>query len=524
MKKFKYILLIILTCVVTLNAKLVLKPATVRIQQQAKLVSKGNEIILYGLQLTNQLQSYYLIDYFNGESWFEIPNLFIDNDNIDTLRFDITENNILFDPFGNLLLCGETNGYYKWNGNNLKKFQIDDELKSKRKYNSIALDSLGNIWLTTKIILEKQPLYENSYSELIKFDGKDYRIIADTKGKKGNFGFTKMFVSSDNRLFVISSEINDNLLIISPDEEIQINTIPTPHKIIDSLRFEQRLAKFTNIFEDKKNNIWFSLSSNDPRDPGIVILRADNNWDVLTEHNNYPLRFSNKGFSGRDSLFMECFTVSEDLNGNIWVGGTGFLNYIDENDMLVTPNIEEFLNKSTFYSREIITDIGKEAPPSQVDFLSSSDSISTIIIELFNRDWTTKHTMGKIGENGGRVESMTTTEDGSIWIAFTHIGVLRYQPTKTTVENILVSQEVNLYPQPVTSADKLINIEFENLNYVSNINIYNINGKLIQRNNFDSQLYSKIEMRLDNDDFIAGTYFAAIELKDRTIFRKFIIN
>lgn len=524
MKKLKYILLIILTCVVTLNAKLVLKPATVRIQQQAKLISKDNKVIMYGLQLTNLLQSHYLIDYFNGDSWRDIPNIYIDNERIDTLRFSNTESSIIFDREGNLLLCGETNGYYSWDGKDLQKFQIDDDLKSKRKYISIALDSLGNIWLTTKIILEKQQFYEISYSELIKYDGNEYRIIEDTKGKKGNFGFTKLFVSSNNQLFAITSELNDNLIIVSSNEEIQIQTLPTPHHIIDSQRFEQRFAKVIDIFEDSNNRIWFSLSSNDPRDPGIVILRADNNWDVLTEHNNYPLRFSNKGFSDRDSLFMECFTVSEDLNGKIWVGGTGFLNYIDENDMLVTPNIEDFLNKSTFYSLEIITDQGKEAPPSQLKFLNSSDSISSIIIELFNRDWTTKHTMGKIGENGGKVESMTTTEDGSIWIAFTQIGLLRYQPTKTSVENISVSQNVNLYPQPITSNDKLINIEFENPNYVSNINIFNMNGKLIQRNNYDSQLYSKIEMRLDNVDFIAGTYFAAIGLKDRTIFRKFIIN
>ena len=93
--------------------------------------------------------------------------------------------------------------------------------------------------------------------------------------------------------------------------------------------------------------------------------------------------------------------------------------------MLVTPNIDDFLNKSTFYSSEILADSGKEAPQAQLDFLNSSDSISTIISELFNRDLKTQHILGKIGESGGKVESMTTTEDGSIWIAFTQVVMIR---------------------------------------------------------------------------------------------------
>lgn len=191
---------------------------------------------------------------------------------------------------------------------------------------------------------------------------------------------------------------------------------------------------------------------------------------------------------------------------------------------MVTPDIEGFLNKSTFYSSKYLNDPGKETPPRYEQFLNSSDSISTIVTELFNRDWTTQHTMGKIGNVGGRVESMTTTEDGSLWIVFFNLGVLRYQPLLSNVDEVTISEEINLYPQPVISNDKLINIVFENSQFVSNINIYNMNGKLIQRNKYDRQINDKIEMRLDNNDFVAGTYFAAIELKDKTIFRKFIIN
>lgn len=520
-----YIILILSLTPYLLLSKFEIEQNHVLMQQNSTLISKGNNVILYGQYINLHGKANYPINYFNGNDWKIIPSIHIDkNSKQDTLIFNESTGNIIFGNNNDFWICGNTDGFYHWNGNNLEKYFLDDNLKLIREYTNIGLDSLGNIWLTTKVTLSNEQPFLNYYTELIKFNGTNFQIITDSKNIN-ELGFTKIFISSNNKVYVISTEVKNNLLLVDNDGSILISTIPTPHKIYNPDKFEQRLLNPLSILEDSKGSIWFGLGQGGPRDPGLIVWDNDNTWRVYTEHNNYPLRFTFKEpFNNRDSLFSICSAITEDKNGKIWVGGLGFLSYIDSDDMLVTPNIDDFLNKSTFYSSEILADSGKEAPQAQLDFLNSSDSISTIISELFNRDLKTQHTLGKIGESGGKVESMTTTEDGSIWIAFTHIGLLQYQPTKTTVENILVSQEVNLYPQPVNSADKLINIEFENSNYVSNVNIYNMSGKLIQRNNYDSQIYDKIEMRLDNNDFISGTYFAAIELKDRTIFRKFIIK
>lgn len=523
MKKINFAIILIFTPFL-LFSQFKIENQDVNTQQKTSLISKDNKVLLYGLNMTNQGYRYFPINLFDGVNWVSIPSYFKEGNRIDTLEFNKSYNNVIFGNESYIWIAGSTNGFYKWNGNKLEKYFLDDNLKSIREYKSIGMDSLKNIWLTTRVILANGPGVISFYSELIKFDGINYTIVASTKDIPKHLGYGSIYVSSDNRVLVTSLTINNNLLVIMPNGDIEYKTIPTPHHAYDSLRFEQRFARVVDIYADSKNNLWFSIGRNDPSDPGLVVLRNNNKWDVYTEHNNYPLIHSSYGFPNRDSLFRECYGVTEDKKGTIWVGGAGFLNYIDENNMLVTPNIDDFLNKSTFYRSEIITDSGKEAPPSWLKFLNSSDSIATIVSELFNRDWTTQHTLGKIGESGGLVESMTSTEDGSIWIAFTHIGVLRYQPLITSVEDISVSQEINLYPQPVTSADKLINIAFENPQYVSNINIYNMNGKLIQRNKYDTQITDKIEMRLDNNDFVAGTYFAAIELKDKTIFRKFIIN
>lgn len=523
MKRISIILILILAPFI-LFSQFKLENQNIKMQQNTTLVSKHNKVLLYGLYMTNQGYSYYPINLFDGTNWDSIPSYFKEDNRIDTLEFRKGYDNIIFGNEGNIWIVGSTNGFYKWNGNKLEKYFLDDNLKSIREYTSIGMDSSRNIWLTTRVTLQSAPQFINYYTELIKYDGQSFEIVADNK-KINQLGFSKIFINSTNKVFVTSIDVKNNLLTVESNGSINISTIPTPHHIYNPDRFEQRFLNPISIMEDTDKNIWFALGAGGPQDPGLIVLKNDNTWKVYTEHNNYPLKFTTLDpFSNRDSVFSVCNAITEDKNGIIWVGGTGFLNYIDKNDMLVTPNIEDFLNKSTFYSSEIIADPGKEAPPSQLEFLNSSDSIATIISELFNRDWTTKHTLGKIGNSGGRVESMTTTEDGSIWIAFLHIGVLRYQPSITNIEDISVSQEINLYPQPITSADKLINIEFEKPEYISSINIYNLNGKLLQRKKYDTQITDKIEMRLDNNDFIAGTYIVAIELKNKAIFRKFIIN
>lgn len=520
-----YIFFILIFTPILLFSQLKLVTNDVIMQQNCNLVSQGSKIILYGLYMTNQGFSYFPINLYNGTEWSQLPSYFESGNKIDTLEFRKDNSCIIFGKNNDIWVCGRSNGFYNWNGDKYKKYFLDDSLKSIREYTSIGMDSVGNIWLTTNVILAHDPPYINYYTELIKYDGQKFDIVADNR-EINKLGFSSIFISSTNTVFVTSTSINDNLLTIDNSGVINISTLPTPHNVYNPDKYEQRLVDVISIFEDNRNNIWFGLGESSPRDPGLVLLKNDNSWGVYTEHNNYPLRktFNGGGFIDRDSVFSVCNAITEDKDGRIWVGGAGFLSYINEDNILVTPDIEGLLNKSTFYSSKYLNDPGKEIPPRYEQFLNSSDSISTIVTELFNRDWTTQHTMGKIGNVGGRVESMTTTEDGSLWIVFFNLGVLRYQPLLSNVDDVTISEEINLYPQPVISNDKLINIVFENSQFVSNINIYNMNGKLIQRNKYDRQINDKIEMRLDNNDFVAGTYFAAIELKDKTIFRKFIIN
>lgn len=519
-----YIWIVLIIIPFQLLSQFKLENQKINMQQNCNLISKGNNLILYGLYMTNQGYSFYPINLFDGNKWSLIPSYFENDNQIDTLQFNKSNSSIVFGNNSDIWICGQTNGFYKWNGNNFQKYFLDDNLKSIREYISIGMDSTGNIWLTTNIILAHDPPYINYYTELIKYDGQSFEIVTDNKSFN-KLGFSSIFVSSKNKIFVTSTSIDNNLLIIDDSGSMKITTIPTPHKVYNPEEYEQRLVDVISIFEDKVNNIWFGLGESSPRDPGLVVLKNDDTWGVYTEHNTYPMRstlFS--GFKDRDSVFSVCSAITEDRNGSIWVGGTGFLSLINNDDMLVTPDVEDFLSESTFFSSILITDIGKDAPPEHVKFLNSSDSIMSIILELFRRDWTTQHTLGKIGESGGRVESMTTTDDGSLWIAFYGIGLLRYHPSITNIKDISNSKELNLYPQLLTSSDKLINIAFDKPQNVSTIKIFNLSGKQLMNKQYNAQITGIIEMKIDDKNFIAGTYFAAIELKDRTIFRKFLIN
>lgn len=517
-------MILIFTSHFELTCEMELKSNSIKMQQSSSIITKNNRVIHYGLNVTNNLKYVYTINYFNGTSWELLPNEFIDTEKnkIDTFSFSKDKSNIAFDNSNNIWIASETDGYYRWNGFDYEKYQINDQFTDRRIFESIAIDSTNNIWLTTKVIIDHSLPFINYFSELYRFDGNNYKLIMLDEIST-SLGFSKIFVNTDNNILAVRISNKDNLLTISQNDKIDYSVLNTPHYIIDSTKYEKRFPRVHKIVENNKE-LWFCLGQNDPADPGIVIRKSESIWEALDENNNYRQVHTNKGFGSKDSLFAVANGMTVDNEGKIWVGGAGFLNYLNDENMLVTPNIEDFLNKSIFYSRDIITDEGSEAPEEKINFLRNTDSIITVVKEIFNRDFSTKHLLGKTGNVGGSVEDLVYTDDGSLWISFKQLGILRYQPNYTNVENVSTSESISLYPQPVTSADKLINIEFGKMEAVSEVSIFNMAGKLILSNNYDSQLYDKIEMKLDNIDFIAGSYYATIQLKDRTIFRKFIIN
>lgn len=522
--RYIILLLLILNSNLILLSKFELDPLSIDMQQNSTLIAKNNILIHYSLYATNNLTFYHPINLFDGKSWQRIPSEYEDDlGNKESFKLSENRNNIAIDNDNNIWVVGNTKGFYKWNGLEYKKYSIKDTYSDKRQYESIAIDSSDNIWLTTRVILAHEPPYINYFSEVFKYDGTDFEIVIKDSGNL-SLGFTKMYVSSDGRIFIFRSSIFQNIIEITHSGAIASLTLKTPHFIIDSTRNEQRFARLNKVFE-YKNEFWFALGSNSPPDPGVVIWDGEDKWKALSEVNNYRRRYTLfDGFINSDSLFADAEGIAVDAEGKLWIGGRGFLNYLDENERLVVPDLSDFLNKSTFYSHTIIPDSGKEPNENHIRFNSSPDSVVAVIKEIFNRDYVTKHEFGKISGLEGYIDDIVSSSDGSLWISFSFLGVLRYQPLLSNVEDIELSQVINIYPHPVANTDKLINISFGKSQFVSKINIFNLNGKILQRNNYETQLLDKVEIRLEDDNFIAGTYFAAIELKDKTIFRKFLIK
>ena len=493
-----------------------LENEVINIYQMYGIISYENKVALYG-----QRSGIYAVDFWDGEKWNDVPLIYDAGDGaLDTIRFPMPpRKQVTFGPSGDLWIGGP-GGYFRWDGNTMTKYPIGiDNYPVKPTITGITFDSTGNIWFNAEItiIYERPGKINIGYATnlIIKYDGTEYSIIDSTKfvgygHGKGNI------TTSDGRVIFHNYSIHknkDNLIIFNGSGSSKI-TLKTPHNIIEN--YSNFTAMINDIFEDDEGNIWFALGANDYDydDSGISVMRKDGSWFALGGKEGYKsLENWNNPFW--DSTFVDAFGITQDNSGRIWVSGQGFINVLDEDNNLVIPDTNDLFDNSVFYGLKIGT--GKIDERLR-DVVINPDSLTRRIFHLMLH---LHYYMYPTNE----VPGITATEDGSLWIAFGGLGVLRYKPSSVNVEENNFVDECNIFPQPLSVSNPELNIIFGLEQQVSGLHIFDLQGKIIYTKDITpAEPVRRMKFNLSSAALSSGTYYAAIYIGDKIIFKKLIIN
>ncbi len=190
-----------------------------------------------------------------------------------------------FDPDGNLWIGTWENGLFKFDGQTWINYSEDDGLFSNRVY-SIYADNSSNIWIGTK------------NNHLTIFDGSSFN----------SFAVNPQTDPDGNIVGHIHAIYADH------DENMWVGSCYTGLSMYDGdswTNYINNLNSFINaIYCTSEGHIWVGQS------PLGAFSYANGNWE------NYP---------ESETMIQFVYAVSEDANGNVWIGGRDGVSVLQEN-------------------------------------------------------------------------------------------------------------------------------------------------------------------------------------------------
>lgn len=483
------------------------------------LSSYHNKLLISGFNNTiSGNERWFYAELFDGNDW-ETINFELDGDTLLPTAFS-------FDSEGKLWF-GINNDIYMWNGSKLtNKIKVDfDGQYNKRTIKKMMFDSTDNLWFTSIITHSNENSQFYGYSQLIQYDFNKFQIL-DTAYAWGYSEKSILYTKNNGNVIASKSlvkEGEDNLLVYTPNLELTTYYIPSPYQLTIP-NVPDRNTDIKQAFEDSKGNLWLAIKHSEPENNGILIWDKNKEWHTLKGENGYPMYYNQfKDRTPFDSVFAEAYGITEDSEGNIWICGTGgFLNTVNKDFEVGKPDTSDFFNNLTFYGTKIIADKSKpNFPHNRYDFMRNSDSLHQVLIKYMNQNYYTP-------KNGvspyGWVSGLAQTDDGSIWVAIDHLGVLRYKnPNITGVETDDVANSVKLFPNPVSLSYPNIKLQLDKAENISSIKIFDLEGNTLLNRNIN-MVTERLDIDLNRKDFSTGTYFTAIYIDNKIIFRKFVIN
>lgn len=502
------------------------------------MVSKGNKIAIFGKNFENNENfGYRAFFIFNGEKWEAIPQIYVNQQGkVDTLSevtagapYYVTPS---FDKEGTFWFPGRF-GFYQYKNNQIVKYSLPDpdSISDNYYYSHLRFDSLGNILLMRTKILKKVPLGANgkgpynveSIWQLVTFNPitKEYKILANGNGYETDYIGNLLVLKNGEIVFfkADSSLAKKTLYIFSKDFQL-LGTykIPTPPFLKDSLRYLNAGASPGIIFEDEQRNIWIGLSMSGRVGGLLKLNRKTGQWKAFYGADGYPVAEHPIGGSRyTDSLYFECNAIAQDQSGRIWVGGRYFLGIIDENEKIVPPDF--ILENLTLYPRIISNEKQK---PTYESFLA--DSLIDFVYKLNHKLFLPYYYFSEIGMP--TVSGISTTEDGSIWIAVNGLGILQYRPLKSNVDDFRANKDfVLINPQILSRGDKQFTIKFNEVVDRFSLCMYDLGGRRVFNADYVTKTgSSEFSIDLNEANLSAGTYFIAINLGEKIYLKKIIVN
>lgn len=224
--------------------------------------------------------------------------------------FDVME-----DTKGNIWIASTHLGAFRYDGQSFTHFTPDDGLAHIRTM-CLYEDRAGNIWIGTQ---GGASCYNGkSFRSFTTKEGMTHNdintIMEDKTGKIwfGTRGTACVYDPSTSTFTEIKNDDGrpfENVWSIVEDKNGNIWLSSGGLWLYDGLSFTKMTTESGNsIYEDKKGNIWFTHS---PPDNKSALSR----FDEKALQNKKPI--ATQIFKG-DGMFLG---ISEDKDGNIWVGG-----------------------------------------------------------------------------------------------------------------------------------------------------------------------------------------------------------
>jgi hypothetical protein len=462
------------------------------------------------------------VEYFDGQRWTTIP-LYYKNQHgtNDTITHNwYTGKGLAFDSTGHIWLCADR-GIYQYDGTTWIKHAIDDEFADQRQYTNIVFAPNGSAYVTAEYpklyAYQKGVKVVDRYTTmLMKFDGTSFSIIDSTEGGLSGLGTDGGFYLLKNGKLLVHlfypgnrAYYTNNLSIYDThnNDAKTIQTLYNPHFLRSDDKFKYSVY-VNDIFEDKVGNVWFSLSGNSQTDYGAVVWKNDTTWDVVKG----PMRYNSFGQDPPgDSVYYPISAIKQDINGQMWIAGAIVLNKILPDLTLQQMDKVDFFDKLMVYS----TSYSPTSTYFEVD--SIVKYISDISCNCLVNNYSPMHP--------AIISAMETTDDGSIWFAIDNLGVIRYKPLLSGVDNEAATRDepFTLHSPGISSNDKEFTISFSTPFSMKGIALYDVGGNRVYSESSNQTDAVQYQVTFP-DNISGGVYILAVLGKDRTYCRKILVR
>ena len=328
-------------------------------------------------------------------------------------------------------------------------------------------------------------IYEFQNGKFIKHYNHENSILESAVSGNSAYAYVRVPTvkfDSEGNLWCVNSDVKDVVKILKKDGSWT------------SLKYKniEYLATAAKIHFDSRGWLWITGLQGTP---GVFCA---NTKKTMFDISDDVTRFVADKFTNQDGVsydIYQIYDISEDKNGDIWVGtNTG---------IFVIDNAEKFLSDGILKQIKIARNDGTGL----ADYFMSGEYIKDIEIDGANRKWigTNDNGIYLVSADGKETIHHFTTENspipsntiesiaingitGEVFIG-TNKGIASFMSDATEPEEILEKGNIHAYPNPVTSNHNG-NISIVGLTADCNVKIVDTSGLLVNEGKSNGGMYT----------------------------------
>lgn len=381
-----------------------------------------------------------------------------------------------------------------WDGENWEEFeQPSDESLGHRYRDVLCLDfdpqKEGHV-----MVGSKSGLYEFQNGKFIKCYNKDNSALNSPLSKSYTI-VSAVKYDKTGRLWVFNS-LSDTPILSFNQAQNEWSTYAHSEMSADD-----RYNLTSSIFSKINGNLWFVNNFYEKN-------KVYNYNYTNDEINQYGPSFTNEDGTILTPIYTHCIT--EDKNGNLWIGTTSGPLYLSSSDIRNGNNI--------FTQHKVPRNDGTN----YADYLLSNTNVRSIAVDGANQKWMgTDNGVYLISDDCNTQIYHFTTENsplmsnivyniaindntGEVYFA-TNKGLCSYRNNIVSSNEEMTKDNVYAYPNPV-KPDYTGNIHIVGLSLRANIKIVSVNGSLVHEGKSTGGTYTWNGCDLNGKKVASGIY------------------